>query len=731
MRRVLFSAALLSIAVLSACGGGTGNGGGGNTALASIQVTDVNSNLTVGSTQQMTATGHYTNGSTQNLTSSVTWTSSDTTIATVDSRGMVTAKEHGDVKISATMNGVGGSANLTVTATLVSISVSATTLSIASATSEQFTATGTYNDGSTQNITSNVTWASSYTAVATISSSNPTQGLAKALSAGTTSITATSGSITGSTTLTVTSATVTSIAVSPSSADVPIGIAQQFTATGTFSDSSTQDITGVVAWKSSSPGVASITVSGLATALNIGSTTISATLTGVTGSAPLTVNAANLKSLSITPGSPTIAQGTKISFTAIGTFNDGSTRTMTNQVTWTSSDTTVATVASNGIATGQTRAATGTTTITATLGSATTSTDLTVTNATISSITVAPVGKTIPIGGQVGFRATGLFSDSSSQDITSICKWTSSDTTIAKVGSGGGSLLTATGVGPGTTNINATFNGVTGSVALTISSATLVSINLTPTDAVLAPASTLGYSAVGIYSDGSQNGVNGTATWTSSDTSVATINGSGTATGQSAGAVTITAQVGTVSANADLIVEGSALTGIQITPGTMNLPKTIQRGFTATGIFANGQQLDITSVVTWTSSNGSVATISNATGSEGVATGIAAGSTTISATFGSQAGTATLNVTNATLTDISISPANATLNLGNTQQYTAMGTFSDSSSFGITLQVDWSSSDVSVAVIDTNGVLTTAGAGTATIKATLNGVTDTTGVTVH
>jgi hypothetical protein len=135
--------------------------------------------------------------------------------------------------------------------------------------------------------------------------------------------------------------------------------------------------------------------------------------------------------------------------------------------------------------------------------------------------------------------------------------------------------------------------------------------------------------------------------------------------------------------------------------------------------------------VNWTSSDGTIATISNATGSKGVATGLAAGTTTITAVFGSQVGTATLKVTNATLTDISIAPSNATLNLGSTQQYTATGTFSDSSSFGITSQVNWSSSDVSVAVIDSNGVLTTAGPGTATIKASLNGVTDTTGVTVH
>jgi len=66
------------------------------------------------------------------------------------------------------------------------------------ATTQQFTATGTYSDSTTGNVTSSVTWSSSNTAVATISNA----GLATSIAAGSTTITATSGSISGSTTLT-------------------------------------------------------------------------------------------------------------------------------------------------------------------------------------------------------------------------------------------------------------------------------------------------------------------------------------------------------------------------------------------------------------------------------------------------------------------------------------------------------------------------------------------------
>ena len=86
-----------------------------------------------------------------------------------------------------------------VVATLNSIAVTPTNTTILTGTGQQFTATGTYSDNSTQNLSSQATWTSSKTAVATISSS----GLATGVSAGTTTISAALGSVSGSTTLTV------------------------------------------------------------------------------------------------------------------------------------------------------------------------------------------------------------------------------------------------------------------------------------------------------------------------------------------------------------------------------------------------------------------------------------------------------------------------------------------------------------------------------------------------
>jgi hypothetical protein len=90
-------------------------------------------------------------------------------------------------------------------ATLTSIAVTPANLSIAVVVSQQLTATGTYSDNSTQNITASVTWTSSDMGKALISSA----GLATGVAAGTTTISATAGSITGATSLTVTQDLVT------------------------------------------------------------------------------------------------------------------------------------------------------------------------------------------------------------------------------------------------------------------------------------------------------------------------------------------------------------------------------------------------------------------------------------------------------------------------------------------------------------------------------------------
>jgi Bacterial Ig-like domain (group 2) len=277
-------------------------------------------------------------------------------------------------------NTVTTTATIKAQTTLSSIAVTPANPSVPKGLTEQFTATGTFSDGSMKDLTSQVTWASAMASVATISNAAGSQGLATAVAIGTSSISATLGGISGSTVLTVTAAALQSIAVTPAGPSVPKGLTEQFTATGTYSDSSTQDLTSQVTWASATTSVATITTAGLATAVGTGTSTISAALGGISGSTVLTVTAAVLQSIAVTPANPSVTVGQTEPFLAMGTYSDNSTQDLTAQVTWASSDTTVATISnasgSRGLATA---VAIGRSTITATLEGISGATTITVT----------------------------------------------------------------------------------------------------------------------------------------------------------------------------------------------------------------------------------------------------------------------------------------------------------------------------------------------------------------
>src|SRR5207249_3669841 len=275
--------------------------------------------------------------------------------------------------------------------------------------------------------------------------------------------------------VTAKNATLVSIGVTPANPNLPQGLTRQFTATGTYWDNSTQDLTAQVAWSSSNTGVATIDSAGLATSVAAGTTTITATLGLVSGNTTLTVTNATLSSIAVTPTNPSIANGTTRQFTATGTYSDSTTQDLTTQVAWSSSSPGVATISnasgSKGLATSV--AAGGPITITATLGSASCTTTntcatLTVTSATLVSIAVTPTNPGLPLGLTQQFTATGTFSDSTTQDLTTQVTWSSSSTAVATISNAGGSQGLATSVAAGTTTITATLGGVSGSTTLTV-----------------------------------------------------------------------------------------------------------------------------------------------------------------------------------------------------------------------------------------------------------------------
>ncbi len=706
--------------------------------LETIEVTPTAPSIAAGTGQQFTATGTYTDSTTQDLTDSVTWSSDDTAVATVSNAdpdwGLATGTGAGTATITATLDSVSGTTDLTVTAaTLVSINVTPANDAIADGTAQQYSAIGTYTDNSTQDLTETVTWSSSDTDVATISNADPDWGLASSAGVGTTTITATLGAISGATGLEVTAATLVSIDVTPASASIANGTTRQFVATGTYTDGSSQILTDSVSWSSSSTGVATISNAesseGLASGASVGTSTITATQGGVSGTATLNVTAATLVSIAVTPANDSVARGLDQQFGATGTYTDSTTQDLTDSVTWSSSDDGVVSISnaedSEGLGTAGN---TGTATVTATLGSVSGNTSFEVTAATLVSIGVTPATTTLADGLTQQYTATGTYTDNSTLNITTQVTWSSTAPTVATVGPATG---LASAESPGAATITATSGSISGTAALTVTDATVARIDVTPDTPSIAPQTTIQFSATAVFTDGTTQNVTTTATWASADTGVATIDiSTGFATSVAAGSSAISATFNSVTGSTDLTVTAATLSSIAIAPSNLELPRGDTQNLRATGTFSDSTTQDLTQLVTWSSNNETVATVSNAAGSQGLLTANNTGGTTIEAAYLGTTGSTLVGVTPAVLISIEVTPPNVDAARGTTEQYTATGTYSDSTTRDLTNSVAWSSTNTDFATISnavgSEGLASALNVGTTTITAGSGAITGST-----
>ena len=590
--------------------------------------------------------------------------------------------------------------------------------------------------GARDHVAAELTWSSSDDSLVTVVGDGAT-AVVTGVATGEATITARDEfGVTGTATITVEPKMLVSIEVDPVDPSIALGTTVALSAIGHYDDNSTQDITAVATWASADPGVATVDTTGLVTSAAVGSTAVSATLGPISGSTTVTVTSATLVSLAITPPDPTIPLGTSQAFTATGTFTDATTQDLTTAVTWMSSDTTVATIGSDGVAHSPNAGNKGPTTITATdpATSISATTTLTVTDASLVSIAVTPPAPTIPRGTNQAFVATGTYTDATTQDLTSSVMWTSSDTTIATIGSDGVAQSPDTGaLGPTTITATDPVTSLAGTATLTVTSAVLVSIAVTPVNPSIAKGRTQAFVATGTFSDGTTANLTSSVTWTSSDTSVATISNAsgsqGLATSPNTGntgttLITATDPTTSIAGSTTLTVTAAVLVSIDVTPSTASIPKGSGQDFVATGTFSDASVQILTTSVTWSTSDGTVATVSNAAGSQGHATAAGLGTATITATDPATliAGSATLTVTDAALVSIQVTPADSSVALGVAPQFTATGVFTDGSVQDLTTSATWTSSLTSVATISnaagSSGLASTAMTGMTTITAT-------------
>lgn len=442
---------------------------------------------------------------------------------------------------------------------------------------------------------------------------------------------------------------------------------------------------------------------------------------------------ATLTSITLAPSGPTLNIGATVDLQATGHFSDGTTVTPYDaEVTWTSSVPANASVSASGLVSG---VAAGTAVITAAKGTIQGSATVTVnaSAATLTSITLNPAtGVTLNIGQTADFTATANWSNgTSTTPYDANVTWTTNAPTVATVTAAG--VVTAVAAGPAVLTASANGRSATAAITVSASSPTLTSITLNPISSALNIGQTVDIAATGHLSNGTTDSpYDSRVAWTSSAPAVATVDSLGVVTAQTAGTATITASASGKSATAAITVNaGPTLISISldITSTTLNVGQTVD--ITSTANWSNGTStVPWDSHLTWTSSAPAVATVN----AGGVVTGVAAGTTTITASQGGVSRTATITVSAAapTLTSITLNPTSATGTGGQTMDITATGRFSDGSTVTpYDAQVTWTSSAPAVATVNTAGLVTAIWRGTAIITASKGGLSATCTVTVN
>ncbi len=639
----------------------------------------------------------------------IVWTVKDQDIASVSPAGVVTGLALGTTQVAANVGGKSGIAAITVQKTPVaSVIVRPSHIDASPGTKTQLTAVA-YD--AAQNALSDraIIWASSNTGVATVD----VNGLVTATGPGAASITATSEGKNDVSTITVSQAPVATVSVSPSPLSMSVGQSTELTAV--LRDDAGNLLTGrPVTWSSSTTSVASISASGTITAVAPGTTTITATSEGKSGTATVTVTNFAVATVNVQPQNNTIFAGSSIQLSATLTDVNGAPAT-NRAVTWSSNNTSVATVSSNGLVSG---IATGTATITATSEGKSGSATVTVQPKPVATVTVTPATASLTVGQTTAL--TVVLKDQSGAVLTGrTVAWTTSNSAVATVSSSG----TVTAVGAGSATITATSEGKTGTASITVTQVPVGSVAISPATASVPATTSTPLSAI-------VKDVNGTVvtdrvvTWSSSNTAVATVSAGGVVTGVAVGTATITATSETKSGTATVTVTPAPVSAVTVSPSAPTIVIRTTTTLIATTKDANGTVLT-GRTVTWSTSNAAVATVSVV----GAVTGVSSGTATITATSEGKTGTATVTVVPVPVASVAVSPVSANLFIAATQTLTAV--LKDA--LGQTLTgrtVTWSSSAPAVATVSASGVVTGVALGSAVITATSEGKSGTATITV-
>ncbi len=361
-----------------------------------------------------------------------------------------------------------------------------------------------------------------------------------------------SPSITGSTGVTVLGAVLDALAVTPVDPSVPAGEDLAFRATGTYSDGSSRDLSSSVTWTSSDLAVATVDSTGLAHAVDVGTSTITATSGTVSASSSLTVTEPEISYVTLTPDGADVPVGLTRQYTATATLTDGTTEDITDEVAWATDEVGTATIDADGLLTA---VALGDTVVRAQTSSSDPDgvfgayTSVHVVDPVLTDLTADPTALSLPRGLDSAVLLTATYSDGTTTDVSSLATWTSDDPAVAGVDPTG--LVHA--VELGSTTVRGAYGGREATTAVTVGTAVLRSLEVRLAPDVYRGASQQAR-ALGRFSDGTSADLTRSVQWRSLNTSRARVDAAGVVAGRAPGTLRVVARSGGLQAGRTLQV---------------------------------------------------------------------------------------------------------------------------------------------------------------------------------
>ncbi|MDC5805175.1 Ig-like domain-containing protein [Vibrio europaeus] len=329
-------------------------------------------------------------------------------------------------------------------------------------------AIGSYQSGYSEDVTNQSNWQSSESSTVPVNQ----QGEITAVKVGTATVSTSLNGVHSNGLLITVKPLLTALVVEPDSLEIKVGASKQLVATAHYSDNSTKVVTALVDWSSSDSSKASVDGNGLVKGKVEGTVTIHASYKDGEVTQTATVYPVNVyvpvsfTSLTVSPTSATLAVGKTQAFTATAHYSDGSTKVVTSQSGWVSSNSGIASVSGTGVVTGK-KAGNAKLTVTYSDLGVKKSASATVTvKKALKSVTVTPTSDAIVVGGSTTLKAQAHYDDGSVMSLTTQAKWTSSNSNIATVNASG--VVSGKAAGRVTIQVSYTDLGITKSAVSTV-----------------------------------------------------------------------------------------------------------------------------------------------------------------------------------------------------------------------------------------------------------------------